>query len=264
MKSGKVVLLAMAMMAVSNAKTLQIGGRNLEVLAPEGFVEVTPEMPKLYEIARGIVDPDNPTLAYFIPADMADAAKAGENVELKKYFLLKVQGNTEFVSLDSAGFAGLVAEVKSSNFMINQEMKTQLGDDFSLSAVVKLRGIAAHPPHLESDVVFAYSMLTSGRAFGSDDQNQIMSATTAYTNVAGKILLLSAFAEEGELEWTRDAVGAWSSAVLASNPKAPVGNAGGGNSKSEEDIDSIDIKSGVIGAVIGVALAVLFLVIKRR
>ena len=254
-------MMTIALMAISNAKTLQVGGRSLEVPEPDGFVEVTPEMPGLYGITRGIVDPDNETLAYFIPSEMADAAKAGQVTPPKRYLVLKVQGNTEFVALDAAGFAGLVAGVKSSNQMISEEMKSQLGADFSPAAVVKLRGVAALPPHEESDVVFAYSMLTNSGAFGQ----QMMSATTSYANVAGKMLILHAHGEEGDLEWTRSAAGAWTKAVLAANPKPPVGGASSTPAASDgEQFGGGDIKSGVIGALIGVVLAFLVLRLKKR
>ncbi len=259
--TGKFVMMTIAMMAISNAKTLQVGGRSLEVPEPDGFVEVTPEMPGLYGITRGIVDPDNETLAYFIPSEMADAAKAGQATPPKKYFVLKVQGNTEFVALDAAGFGGLVAGVKSSNQMISEEMKSQLGDDYSPAAVVKLRGVAALPPHQESDVVFAYSMLTNSGAFGQP----MMSATTSYANVAGKMLILHAYGEESDLEWTRSAAGAWTKAVLAANPKPPAsGLANSAATSAGEQFGGGDLKSGVIGAVVGVVLAVLVLGLKKR
>jgi hypothetical protein len=266
MKVGKVMLLTIAMMAMSHAKTLQVGGRSLTVPEPEGFVEVTPDMPELYGITRKMVDPDNETLAFHIPAEMADAAKAGKVPQPERYFVLKVQGNTEFVAMDASGFEGLVSGVRSSNQMITKEMKSELGDSFDPAAVVALRGVAFLPPHRESEVAFAHSMLINTVAFGGNEQKQLMSATTSYANVAGKVLILYAYGAEKDLDWTRTAAGAWTDAVLAANPKPPVrmaqdeaGNSGLGQAGGS------DLRSGVIGAVIGgVLVFLLVLLMKRR
>jgi hypothetical protein len=264
-KVEKVVLLLIAMMAVSNARTMQVGGRGLEIPGPEGYVEVTPEMPGLYGATRSIVDPDKEILAYYIPAEMAERARSDEAPRLEKYFVLKVQGNTQFVTLDSGGFEGLVAGVRSTNQMVAEEMKSELGDSFDPAAVVALKGVALLPPHQATEDIFAYSMLINTAPPGGKGNKQVMSATTSYANVGGKVLLFYAFGPEKDLVWTQTETAKWTDSVLEINPKPPAGppRENGGRMDSGED-DGAVLKSGLIGAAAGGILVFLLFLVKNR
>ncbi|MEP4077071.1 hypothetical protein [Haloferula sp.] len=251
-----------AMMSVCVAKTVDVGGRTLEIPAPEGFVELTEDMSALYAATKKIVDSDNDTLAYYIPSEMADAAKAGEFVPAVKYFVLKAQGNTKFVTMGNSEFASLAAGVKSANQMVTDELKMVLGDSFDPAAVVELKGIAVLPPHRETETTLANSMLIRQTALGGKGEGQVMSATKTYANIGGKVMLLAAYGAEQDSEWTRTAVGAWTDAVLAGNPNPPVGDSSGGSLK--EEADGVGFKSAVIGAIVGALVVFVFSSLKSR
>lgn len=257
-------LLGISMITIGNAKTLQVGGRSLTIPEPAGFVEVTPEMLSLFSATRKLEDPDNESLAYYIPEEMEEAAIAGEIPPVERYLVLKAQGNTKFDSVGDATFESLVAGVKSTNQMRTAELKTTMGDSFSPEAVVELNGLAILPPHRESKTAFAHSMLIEQAALGGEGEEQVMAATKTIANVGGKVLLLFAYGSEKDLEWTRSASGSWTDAVLGANPAPPVDPESRGDGSGLESPGGSMIKSGLIGAVIGGVLVFLLFLAKNR
>jgi hypothetical protein len=98
----------------------------------------------------------------------------------------------------------------------NDAMKksTNVDPAFSFSQMVPL------PIHEETDRTVAYSVLVKHEMNGEDGNPAFhFTATTAhFVLVKGKLLCLWAYAEESGLEWSREALRQWASAVFAANP----------------------------------------------
>lgn len=258
----------------ANATTFSVGGKELEIPLPKGFSLVTQEMDAVYRLSLQMADPVNDQLAFYIAESDVPFAMSGKIPSLERYYILKVNKKLKDMVAGSKDFAELKSITKRQNRKIFKSVETQMSDlikktnkgiskEFDIDFALKLSKVVPLNPHYETDNAFAYSMyINYGVTVKGSKEDFILSATTTFVNVAGKILFLYCYGPQKDLEWTRSASKAWAGMVMGSNAQPPSNLSGG------RGIDwSKVLEKGIVGAIAGGLIALLvgvFLRFKKK
>lgn len=248
------------------AEGFDIGGKQVVVDPPEGFVRVTENMVAVFQMCYQMSDPVNDVLAYYIPETDAPAAIEGKVLPLEKMFVLKVSQNLKDAIFSLQEFAELKKITKNHNKEIVASLQTQLPDlmekllqensnDADLDYALQISKIIPFEPHFETENVISYSMyIKLGLQGDGGSEDATLAATLNTVNISGKVLFLYCYGPQESLEWTRYTSLAWVDKVLAGNVEPP--------DKWTSMVDHIDWKKvsekGLFGAIIGIGIGVMF------
>ena len=103
-----------------------IGGKEITIPTPDGYVRVTKEMDAVYRISMQMADPMNDLLAYYINVSDAPTALQGNIPLLERTFMLKVNKNLKGMLVGSRDFAELKNVTKRQNQEIFESLKSQI------------------------------------------------------------------------------------------------------------------------------------------
>jgi hypothetical protein len=252
------------------ADTFYVGGKQLDIPSPKDFSRVTEQMEAVYRLSLQMADPMNDQLAYYIAESDIPVAMAGEMPPLQRYFVLKVNKELKNTVVGSKEFAELASMAKRQNTEILKSVESKIpsvmkktskgiSKEFDVNFALQLSQMVPLDPHYETDNAFAYSMYVNyGVSVEGEKEDLIVSATATYVNVAGKILFLYCYGPQEDLEWTRNASKAWAGSVMASNSEPPARSSGGRGM----DWNRV-IEKGIVGAIIGGLMALIFGVFSR-
>jgi hypothetical protein len=247
------------------AETFSVGGKELVIPSPQGFSRVTQQMDAVYRMSLQMVDPKNDQLAYYISDSDIPSAMAGKLPSLDRTFLLKVNKQLKNIVVGSKDFAELKSMTKRQNKEIFESVKSQIPDlmketsegiskEFDVDFALQLSQMIPLNPHYEADNALAYSMyINYGVSAEGTKEELIVSATTTFVNVSGKVLFLYCYGPQDELEWTRSASKSWAEKVMVSNTQPPVRSSGGRGM----DWNKV-FEKGIVGAIIGGLIALIF------
>jgi hypothetical protein len=252
------------------ADTFYVGGKQLDIPSPKDFSRVTEQMEAVYRLSLQMADPMNDQLAYYIAESDIPVAMAGEMPPLQRYFVLKVNKELKNTVVGSKEFAELASMAKRQNTEILKSVESKIpsvmkktskgiSKEFDVNFALQLSQMVPLDPHYETDNAFAYSMYVNyGVSVEGEKEDLIVSATATFVNVAGKILFLYCYGPQEDLEWTRNASKAWAGSVMASNSEPPARSSGGRGM----DWNRV-IEKGIVGAIIGGLMALIFGVFSR-
>ncbi len=237
-KQLTLLVLLVSLNTVAFAESFEIGGKEITVPAPDGYVRVTKEMGDTYRLSQQMADPMNDILAYYISKSDASIAMERGMPPLKRTFAFKVNKKIKGMIVDSRYFG----EIKSVIIKENQEIfesvesrvsgimeKTSEGisKEFDLDFAIQISQMIPLGLHYESENAMAYSMYIN-YALSAEGSNEAMpvSATFTLINASGKVIFLYCYAPKEELEWSRGASKVWAESVMASNPLPPTRSSG--------------------------------------
>ncbi|QDT88338.1 hypothetical protein [Gimesia chilikensis] len=267
----------MCLLGTVTADEFEVGGKTLEIPAPEDFVLVTPAMEEVYHYSQLVDSADllNENVAYYISAAEAPAALQGELPELKRTFILKanrklkdkVVGLVNFLELKKATkreYRQIIQEIKAKDPKIYERLNTGIQEQFDLATAIEVSQLVPFEPHFESSHALAVSMFLTiylppeeGAAEEAEPVEEISAATATVMNVEGKLLFLFCYAPQDDLEWTRTASRSWTKAIIAANDKPPVASSYPSNfDPLKPDQGDKIAKWILIGAAVLVALAI--------
>lgn len=231
-------LTAAGLVAPLRAEPFELGGRTLEIPAPEGYVKVTDDMRELKRLSDQFVDPLNDTLAFYIPRSSAPVALAGGLPPLDRYFLVKTEKRLRAVTVSAPEFAEMRQRIGAQNKQVFEEVRAKApGYLEQISRNIKreqdldvdLGDFRMIPlePHQDIPVAVAYSLLMAvGRREGKGP-TPLRPATMTIMNAHGRVIFLYAYGTQGDLVWTRDASASWQTAISSLNPPPPERKANG-------------------------------------
>lgn len=231
---------ALAVLALATATCLappvggvsvSVGGTQLEIPPPDGFVALTPELRTVYEFQKQFIWPNNEQLAVFIAESDIPIALRGEIPPLTRVFRVQVARSTAPLSISHSQFEELKEvgrkQVEDGLAKLKKELpllfdKVSEGVSASLGAEIQiaLGSVVPLPAHEDSDHAFAWSTFvnTNFRAELDPDATTVTSVmTSAFVHVKGKVLFLYCYGAADDLEWTRTASHAWSERILKLN-----------------------------------------------
>jgi hypothetical protein len=264
-----------------SADTFDVGGSEIQVPVPVGYVRVTEEMDAVERLAAQMTDPMNDQLAYYVIEADAPAAKRGEIPPLAYTCLLKVNKQIKTAQLSAKDFATLKEATLQVNQQLTKQLKSQIGDqlekisegisgEFDIDFAMQLSDVVPLDPHRDDANAFGYSIYikyanADSIADGQDEQSgqSVVAASMAMVNASGKVLFLYVYAPEDELESTRKSSSAWADAVLAANSAPPGRSSGTGAGSGGFDWKRV-LKMAIIGAIIGGLVGGIGALTKRR
>lgn len=271
---GSILILLLS--GLVHATNFSVGGKDLEIPAPNDFSLVTKEMDAVYRLGLRMADPMNDQLAFYIVDSDVPIAMSGEMPSFNRYYLLKVNKKLKNRVVGSKDFAVLKTSVKSQNTELIKSVEKQMpglmekisngiSEEFDIDFAMKLSQVVPLNPHSESDCSFAYSMYVNyGTTIEGSTEDIIVSATSTIVNVAGKIIFLYCYGPQEELEWTRSASKAWEAMILASNAQPPLRSSGMGAFDWNKVLEK-SAGGAVVGAVVGcLGVLVLAIILKNK
>lgn len=220
----------------AHADTFEIGGKRINIPAPQGYSRVTPQMDAVHRISLQMVDPMNDLLAYYISDSEVPTAIARGIPSLERTFLLKINKQMKNVVVGTKDFSELKSVTKRQNKKIFESIRSQvpgitekvsegISKEFDVDFAFKISQMIPLDPHYEADNALAYSMYVNyGISTEGVEKKAIMAVTTTFVNVAGKVLFLYCYAPQDQIEWTRSASKTWAEEVMASNSQPPTGS----------------------------------------
>lgn len=211
------------------AESFDIGGKEITIPPPDGYVRVTKEMGAVYRVNQKMFDPMNDLLAYYISESDAAIAMEGDVPSNERTFKLKVNKKIKGMVVGSQDFAEFKSMTKKQNQETLESIKSKLpgifkktsegiSKEFDLDIALQISQAIPLDPHYESENAIAYSMYFNyGVAVEGSQKKFAVSATATYVNVSGRVIFLYCYAPKDELEWTRNASKVWTESVMASN-----------------------------------------------
>lgn len=224
------VLILLIPPAYARAISVSVGGVEIRIPPPVGYVMVTPEMKSLYVFFQHRVGPNSQQLAAFVPSGAASVALRGGLPASPRRFGVDVLKGLAKKTTSRSAFLKMRELVKSNN----NRIFASLQDEFPqivrrLNADLAARrnpgdlalpsSITALPMHYEAPDAFAYSTYIK---FQNTDLNGdpiagVAATTSAVVLVHGKVVQLLCSDDDGDLAWTREACAQWSRAAIAAN-----------------------------------------------
>ena len=276
-KPTTAVLCVFALFSAASAVEITVGERRIDVPLPEGFVVLTPEMSPYYESLNAYVGPNNVRFLTLIRQEEADAIGRDEDVEIVRYINIESERSATNASVTSAQFAELRQVIKGQLDELYAQAEEQLpqlvgsGNEAASEAMnadvnVQVGGLRPLPVHIDRADAISNSMYANvgGLVNGEDLGSSTIAATTQIQHVKDKILFFYIYADQEDLEWTRETADALASAVVAQNPLAPAEREADENSGSSGfNWDSVR-KNALIGGIIGGVVGLLSYLRRRR
>ena len=134
-------------------------------------------------------------------------------------------------SVTTSNFLDLKSAVKSQNDEIFKKVKEQIPGLFEqvnsditkkydLNLALSMSQVIPLPVHLETDRSLAFSAFVKYNVNDSSGNAAplVVVNTTTFIHVNGKVLFLYSFADENDLEWSRETSRQWASAIISANP----------------------------------------------
>lgn len=222
-----VSLLLLFFVGAIYADEFSIVGKKLEIPSPQGYLPITKKMDAVYRLSQQMTDPSNTQLAFYINESMISTALANEMPALDRYFILKINNRLKETLIKSKHFIELKDVLKKQNKKIFESLKTKMpahmdgiskgvSKEFDVDFAIKVSKMVPFDPHYETDNALAYSLLINYRGtVGGDKDNMIVSATSTFLNLEGRVLLLFCYGAKDDIEWTREASKKWVEAILS-------------------------------------------------
>lgn len=216
--------------SISLAADVSIGGVSLAIPNPRGFSPVTQDMHKLYEWQKLFITPTAVEYASFISDEEVPTALNNGIPVLSRRFSVQTVKSLVQTSVSLSDFAKMKDMIKSQNNeiwkkaekempgvskQIIERLKNQYDKDvaFSVSQMLPL------PVHDETDRKISFSSFVKCNVNEAGNPLEyVVACTITLTLVKGKVLFLYSYADESELEWSKEASKQWADAVVASNP----------------------------------------------
>lgn len=227
---GLALFLAILPPARAQGSTVQVGGTDIVLPAPVGFVVVGDELPEIVKIGEASLPPDNRLVAMAVTEADHRAMLARQEAAVARYILVQVPRRIEKGRHNSKFFAALKTVIGTQNEKILAQVKNRLpdvmnyvtgklGDALDRKVRAEIPEMTPLPAHREGDRSFSYSMYIKLKMEieGEDATEDISAATLTGLHVRGKILFLYVYGTKSDLEWTRTASADWSDAILAAN-----------------------------------------------
>lgn len=211
---------------------VSIGATPISVPAPAGFLQVTAEMTNTLQALNATIGSQNQALAWFIPAEFAAAAKAGNVPEMPCTLSVQTAMATTNRTITAADMAELEQIIIEQNAELAKKLEQQMpylavqvkrslagGKDAKLG--MDFQGLFPLEPHVQTPRMLAYSSVVKyavkdPKSGATNLFSGVVTATLVHARA--KLFFLYANGGEQDLEWTRQISKRWAETILAANP----------------------------------------------
>ena len=220
------------MVSPSHGVEATIGALRIVIPAPSGFTEVRTVSKETFSVFQDLTPQTNNLLAGFITKKDAGFLIQDKDAEFSRYLLVQTFSKFEDINMSLNQFSemrkGIRKDVESSKLISQKKINalTKLGSQklserydsdisFEINESIQLG--------INNETATSISMSTLAKYDQSIDGKKselIMSGTTVFLLVKGKLLYLYAFGEyisDLDLDWTREITKSWTSQIISSN-----------------------------------------------
>lgn len=210
--------------------TIDVGGVEIDIPSPSGFVAVTREMPTLYDLQKHFVADGNEEFVGFVAEEGAPAARRGEIPDMTRRFSVQTAKSLKLTMFSEEEFHELISIVRSENAALIEAVEEEIPaatervnrgvkDDYDVDLALEITQMLPLPAHDFTRRTLAFSAYAK---YSVNDENgrpvpYIATLTATFVHVKGKILFLYCYGDEDDLEWTREVSRTWANSILASN-----------------------------------------------
>jgi len=254
--------------------TVQVGGRDLQIPVPaKGMVRCDGISEEFDKNLNAFLPATNRMIAYFCTEADAEGLKKGENAPMDVSFNIQTMRKLESQEIGSKTFASvrdsMRKEVANMQDELNAKLKqvmekgnAHIQNEKKLDAALDVSDVAVlgfFDEENSSALGFTTTMNLATKIAGTEEKSR--NVVAAYLIPAnGRMLLLYAgrpYLNDGDRLVVEREVKAWGDAIIAANPKIEGKAASGGLFRGVG-------RSGLVGAGIGVAVALIAMILRKR
>jgi hypothetical protein len=229
------ILLALSLSAPAYAEPVQstIGGVSIKLPEPAGFANPGTEFPAAMTMLEAATPPTNRVLTVFIPEVNLKSLRAGQELEMKRYFAVQSVRALEQTTLsqkDVEEFKGVLKN--SQRELMNQmnkmkdsavadaekKLSTALDDPTLTLKIGEIlpRGVFNETPNSVSLAMLTrFSSIASGKP-----EDQLVAVVVTYVLVKNKLVLLGAYSQytsQADIDWLVNASKLWAAEAIVIN-----------------------------------------------
>jgi hypothetical protein len=187
-------------------------------------------MTLLFDLKKQAVAPTNNEFVTFIPEQDVQAAMNNELTNFPRYFSVQTSKKFMKLSVTTSFFEMLKNFIKSQNNEVIKRVEAELPelmgnlserlkDKYDADLALSVYKIIPMPVHKETDHIISFSSLIRYDV-NDENGNRVSSVgvvTTTSVLVKSKMLVLYSYAEESDLEWSKEASIKWAQKVVSAN-----------------------------------------------
>lgn len=229
MRNALTITVIALLSTLANAAEISVGGTTLTVRTPQGFARLTDDMQPLYDVALDTANPNNRRLVTFIDENVAPLARAGELLTLERFINIEIMRKLEPTIATSADFAqvqGLIrddldkaiAKIERSMPQKMADLSTKVSETLDVELALSLSNVVPIPVHQQDERLISHSMVVKyemSEPAGRTDF--IVTVTTTYLFLKGKILYVYVYGGPDDLSWTRAEAAELAAEILSAN-----------------------------------------------
>ncbi|TCS35087.1 hypothetical protein [Reinekea marinisedimentorum] len=210
---------------------INVGGVIIDVPNPDGYSPVTSNMTLLNEIQKQFIAPTNEEFLSFIPISDVPSVLKDEIPDFPRRFTVQTAKNLINLSVTSSNFAELKEVIKTQNTDIIKKAEAQfpelmdrvndgIKEEFDVDLALSISQMVPLPVHEESERILSYSSYVKYEMVDElgNPAPFVSVVTTTLVHIKGKILFLYSYAEESDVEWSRNASIQWAEELIRLNP----------------------------------------------
>ncbi len=238
---------------------VEVGGRSLQIPAPEGFERADRVLPLYDEVCEAMLPPSNRRLAAFARPEFVAKLRAGEIDDADRHFALQSTKQFEEKEISERAFRGareaLKQELEGLRAKLDEETqkliasgKTTLAKQQGVELDLAVSDTAMLGFFEETDTALGFTLAMNVQTPQGRDR-QVCAAVVA--PLQGRLVnfyAYSNYASEADRQWVESAARAWKDAAMATNPRVPGSVLDGFDFGS---VASSALVGGVVGLVIG-------------
>lgn len=207
-------ILALPCLSVRAAE-VNVAGTSIQVPTPQGFARLTRDMQPLYDVAQDTTNPNNKRLVTFVDENIVPLALAGEAPALERFINIEVMRKLESVTATPSDFAQLqalirddldqaIAKLEQSMPEKMEGLSNRVSETLDIEVALALSNVVPMPVHRQNKQLTSHSMFIKYEMSNSSGKEDfIVTLTTTFLFLKGKILYVYVYGGPKDLSWTR-------------------------------------------------------------
>lgn len=213
----------------AGAAEVSVGGKAFKIPVPLGFATLTHDMQPLHDVSLDTGNPNNRRLVTFIQEDVVPLALAGETPTFERFINVDVMRALESVDATPSDYAQLqkllgddldqtIARVEQLLPEKMDGLSDRVSDTLDVEMALSISAVVPLPVHRESDNAMSFSSFMKYQM--SDEAGPVefvVSATSTFLYLGGKIFFVYVYGGPDDLSWTREQSDRLIDEIIASN-----------------------------------------------
>jgi hypothetical protein len=211
------------------AVEVNVSGININVPTPQGFAQLTRDIQPLYDVSLDTTNPNNRRLVTFVDEEIVPSALAGETPDIKRFVNVEVMRRLESVTATRSDFMQVqtlmrnsldeqISKVEASIAGKMEDLSSRVSETLDLDLALSVSNIVPLPIHRETQRMTAHSMIIKyDKSNAGAETDFIVTLTTTFLFIKGKILYVYVYGGPKDLSWTRDRAARLIDSIIAAN-----------------------------------------------